>query len=54
MAFGGPGQQTALFEQRIAFRADWEAVLTPVVDAMLHRPDVDRDRVAVIGISQTG
>jgi dipeptidyl aminopeptidase/acylaminoacyl peptidase len=29
-------------------------VLTPVLDAMLRRPDVDRDRVAVIGVSQAG
>ncbi|MBV8987915.1 MAG: hypothetical protein JO372_05060 [Solirubrobacterales bacterium] len=54
MTFDGPGQQAAFFEQGIAFRADWEAVLTPVLDAMLARPDVDRDRVAVIGISQAG
>ena len=54
MTFDGPGQQAALFLQGIAFRPDWEAVLTPVVDAMLARPDVDPDRMAVIGISQAG
>ncbi|MBV9334675.1 MAG: alpha/beta hydrolase [Solirubrobacterales bacterium] len=54
MTFDGPGQQAALFEQEIPFRPDWEAVLTPVLDAMLERPDVDPDRVAVIGISQAG
>ena len=54
MTFDGPGQQAALFEQSILFRPDWEAVLTPVLDAMLARPDVDRDRVAVIGVSQGG
>ncbi|MBV9803420.1 MAG: hypothetical protein JO130_09530 [Solirubrobacterales bacterium] len=54
MTFDGPGQQAALFEQGIPFRHDWEAVLTPVLDAMLARPDVDPDRVAVIGISQAG
>ena len=36
------------------FRPDWEAVLTPVVDAMLARADVDADRIAVIGVSQAG
>ena len=36
------------------FRPDWEAVLTPVVDAMVERPDVDAARMAVIGISQAG
>jgi Prolyl oligopeptidase family len=54
MTFDGPGQQAALYEQRIPFRPDWEAVLTPVLDAMLSRPEVDRDRIAVIGISQAG
>ncbi len=54
MTFDGPGQQATLYEQRISFRPDWEAVLTPVLDAMLARPDVDRDRIAVIGVSQAG
>jgi hypothetical protein len=54
MTFDGPGQQAALFEQHLPFRPDWEAVLTPVLDAMLARPDVDASRVAVIGVSQAG
>ena len=54
MTFDGPGQQYALYEQGIPFRPDWEAALTPVVDAMLARADVDSDRMAVIGISQGG
>jgi Prolyl oligopeptidase family len=54
MTFDGPGQQAALFLQNIPFRPDWEAVLPPVFDAMVSRPDVDADRVAVIGISQGG
>ncbi len=54
MTFDGPGQQAALYERNIPFRHDWEAVLTPVLDALLRRPDVDEDRVAVIGVSQAG
>jgi hypothetical protein len=54
MTFDGPGQQATLFEQGLPFRHDWETVLTPVLDAMLARADVDPDRVAVIGISQGG
>jgi hypothetical protein len=54
MTFDGPGQQAALYEQNIPFRHDWEAVLTPVLDAVLSRPDVDEDRVALIGVSQAG
>jgi hypothetical protein len=54
MTFDGPGQQAMLFEHGVPFRPDWEAVLTPVVDAMVSREDVDADRIAVIGISQAG
>jgi prolyl oligopeptidase family protein len=54
MTFDGPGQQAALFEQGIPFRPDWEAVLTPVVDALVERKDVDATRIAVIGVSQAG
>jgi hypothetical protein len=54
MTFDGPGQQALLFEQGVPFRPDWEAVLTPVVDAMVARADVDANRIAVIGISQGG
>jgi hypothetical protein len=54
MTFDGPGQQAALYEQKIPFRHDWEAVLTPVLDALLPRPDVDEDHVALIGVSQAG
>jgi len=54
MTFDGPGQQAALLEQGLPFRPDWEAVLTPVVDAMVVRPDVDAHRLAVVGIGQGG
>ena len=54
MTFDGPGQQSALFEQGLFFRPDWEAVLTPVVDAMVSRAEVDAERLAVIGVSQAG
>jgi hypothetical protein len=54
MTFDGPGQQAALFEQGIPFRHDWEAVLTPVLDAMIARPDVDAEHIALIGVSQAG
>jgi hypothetical protein len=54
MTFDGPGQQSALFDQGLAFRPDWEAVLTPVLDALLRRDDVDPARIVVIGVSQAG
>jgi len=54
LVFDGPGQQSMLFEHGVPFRPDWEAVLTPVVDFVLARPDVDADRLALYGISQAG
>jgi hypothetical protein len=54
LAFDGPGQQAMFFLEGIPFRRDWEAVLTPVIDAVTARPDVDSDRVAVIAVSQAG
>ena len=52
--YDGPGQQSMLFERGIPFRPDWEAVLTPVVDALVARPDVDADALTAFGISQAG
>lgn len=54
LLFDGPGQQSVFFERGVPFRYDWEAVLTPVVDTVLARPDVDPGRLAVYGISQAG
>ncbi|MCS5498728.1 prolyl oligopeptidase family serine peptidase [Cnuibacter physcomitrellae] len=54
LVFDGPGQQTLLFEQGIPFRPDWEAVVTPIVDLLLDRSDVDPERLALYGISQAG
>ncbi|HEX4224283.1 MAG TPA: hypothetical protein VHZ97_18075 [Pseudonocardiaceae bacterium] len=52
--FDGPGQQSLLFERGIPFRYDWEQVLTPVVDALVMRSDVDDARLLALGISQGG
>lgn len=52
--FDGPGQQSMLFERDIPFRPDWEAVLTPVVDLLAARDDVDEHALLAYGISQGG
>lgn len=52
--FDGPGQQSMLFERGVPFRHDWEQVITPVVDFLLARQDVDAARLAIYGISQGG
>ncbi|MCC7022163.1 MAG: alpha/beta fold hydrolase, partial [Thermomicrobiales bacterium] len=54
LAFAGPGQGRALREQGLPFRPDWEAVVTPVVDVALARPEVDPSRLALLGWSYGG
>jgi hypothetical protein len=43
-----------LSERNVPFRYDWEEVLTPVVDALLDRPDIDGGRLAAYEMSQAG
>ncbi|WP_326567065.1 hypothetical protein VSH64_35235 [Amycolatopsis rhabdoformis] len=52
--YDGPGQQSMLFEHGTHFRHDWEAVLTPVVDTLVARPDVDAAQLTGYGVSQAG
>jgi hypothetical protein len=52
--FDGPGQQSMLFERGVPFRPDWEAVLTPVIDALAGRSDVDAAALTGYGVSQGG
>jgi hypothetical protein len=54
MTFDGPGQNAALVRQGLAFRPDWEKVVTPVVDFLSARADVDEGKLALLGVSQGG
>jgi pimeloyl-ACP methyl ester carboxylesterase len=54
LAYDGPGQGAALFLQDLYFRPDWEEVVTPVVDFALGRPEVDPEKIAIMGISLGG
>lgn len=54
LTFDGPGQGEALWIQNIAFRPDWEKVITPVIDFLLQRPEVDPRKIVLTGISQAG
>ncbi len=51
LAFDGPGQGSALLQQGLVLRPDWEHVMTPVIDFARARGDVDNDRIALIGLS---
>jgi pimeloyl-ACP methyl ester carboxylesterase len=52
--YDGPGQGGALIEQGLVFRPDWENVVTPVVDYLLTRKEVEQKRIALMGISFGG
>ncbi len=54
LIFEGPGQGSMLFERQIPFRPDWENVITPVVDYLRSRPEVDPSRIVLIGLSLGG
>ncbi len=54
LIFEGPGQGSMLFERKIYFRPDWENVVTPVVDFLSARRDVDPARIAIVGWSFGG
>ncbi|HEU0275027.1 MAG TPA: alpha/beta fold hydrolase [Candidatus Udaeobacter sp.] len=54
LTFDGPGQGGALVKQKMPMRPDWEKVVTPVVDYLCARPDVDSARIALYGGSFGG
>ena len=54
LVFDGPGQGSAIIEDGLAFRPDWEAVISPVVDFAISRPEVDKSNIALMGVSFGG
>jgi dienelactone hydrolase len=52
--FEGPGQGSQLFLHNIPFTHEWEKVITPIVDVLERRDDVDAERIALRGISFGG
>lgn len=54
LTFEGPGQGQVIREQGLPFRADWEAVIKPVVDYAISRQEVDPNKLALYGFSLGG
>src|ERR671921_742968 len=54
LLYDGPGQGRALIKQGLLMRPDWENVVKPVVDYAVTRPEVDPERIALMGISLGG
>jgi alpha-beta hydrolase superfamily lysophospholipase len=54
LVFDGPGQPGTLHRRGLTFRPDWENVVAPVLDYAVRMPDVDPDRIALLGVSMGG
>lgn len=54
LCFDGPGQGNVLIKQQTYMRHDWEKVITPVVDYLSRRDDVDASRIILFGPSWGG
>lgn len=54
LVYDGPGQGQLLFVDQVVFTPRWEDVVTPLVDWLVARDDVDPDRIALTGLSMAG
>ncbi|MEU0370714.1 alpha/beta hydrolase [Streptomyces sp. NPDC006283] len=54
LVYDGPGQGQLLFVDQVIFSPRWEQVVTPLVDWLVARPDVDPDKIALTGLSMAG
>ncbi len=56
LTFDGPGQPSALRDHGFAFRPNWETVVSPVLDHVLHThgQHIDQARIALLGVSLGG
>jgi pimeloyl-ACP methyl ester carboxylesterase len=54
VTFEGPGQPTVRREQGVGFVAEWEKVVTPLINHVLTLPTVDPKRLGLLGYSYGG
>ena len=54
VCYDGPGQGSALIDDGMVFRPDWEIVAGAVAASIGSRPEVDRARIALMGTSFGG
>ncbi|WP_432187330.1 alpha/beta hydrolase family protein [Streptomyces sp. Tue6028] len=54
LVYDGPGQGQLLFEDRVVFTPRWETAVTPLVDWLTARPDVEASKIALTGLSMAG
>jgi dienelactone hydrolase len=53
-ALDGPGQGSVLYDQRTPMRPDWENVVPAMFDAIVAQPEVDAERIVLVGRSFGG
>jgi pimeloyl-ACP methyl ester carboxylesterase len=54
IVYEGPGQPTVRRYQDLGFMPGWERVVSPIVDYILTRDDVEADKIALMGYSFGG
>ncbi|MGW7043548.1 alpha/beta hydrolase family protein [Streptomyces avermitilis] len=54
LVYDGPGQGQLLFVDQVVFTPHWETVVTPLVDWLAARADVDMGKIALTGLSMAG
>ncbi len=54
VCYDGPGQGGPLAEDGLVFRPNWETVFAAVIEAVAARPEVDRRRIVLMGLSFGG
>ncbi|WP_190184288.1 alpha/beta hydrolase family protein [Streptomyces cirratus] len=54
LVYDGPGQGQLLFVDRVVFTPTWEKVVSPLVDWLTARRDVDPRKIALTGLSMAG
>ncbi|MFG2193291.1 alpha/beta hydrolase family protein [Streptomyces sp. NPDC048639] len=54
LVYDGPGQGQMLFVNQIPFTRRWDHVVTPLVNWLTQRSDVDHRRIALTGLSMGG
>ncbi len=52
--FEGPGQGRTLFVDKVPFTPAWHEVITPLVDVLQKRSDVEPKQIALVGVSFAG
>lgn len=53
-AFDGPGQGSVMYDQRVPMRPDWEHVVPEMVDNLITEPEVDVEKIVLVGRSFGG